>query len=176
MNALLVRLDALSEALGRALAWLMPLLMLLTVAVVLLRYGFDLGAVSLQETVLYLHGAAFLLASGYTLRHNAHVRVDIFYQHLGARRQALVDLTGALLFLLPVVAFIGWSSWSYVAASWAIGETSTDGGLPLVYLQKSLLLVFPLVLGLQGLAEILRATLVLRGEHPETFAEDRGEL
>jgi TRAP-type mannitol/chloroaromatic compound transport system permease small subunit len=104
------------------------------------------------------------------------VRVDIFYQHLGARRQAIVDLAGSVLFLLPVVAFIAWSSWSYVAASWAIHETSTDGGLPLVYLQKSLLLAFPLVLGLQGVAEILRALLVLRGEHPETFAEDRGEL
>lgn len=173
-------IDALNETLGRLLAWALPLMMLLTVAVVVLRYAFGIGANVLQDTVIYLHAALFMLGAAYTLKHNAHVRVDILYNRWPARRRALIDIAGTLLFLLPVAGFIGWMSWDYVLTSWRIGEKSADGGLPFVYALKTLLLLMPALLVLQGLAELARNIAFLSGRHPELYPEpqhhETGEL
>lgn len=180
MLAFVRAMDALSDRLGRAVAWLLVAMVLLSVAVVVLRYSFGVGATALQETVLYLHAAVFMLGAGYTLRHNGHVRVDILNARWSPRRRAWVEVFGTLVFLLPVVAFLFWASWDYVLASWRIGETSTDGGLPFVYVLKSLLLVMPVLLGLQGLAELARHAAFLSGRHPELFPDaqhhEAGEL
>src|SRR3546814_16611277 len=79
-------------------------------------------------------------AAGWVLQRNAHVRVDIFYHHFSSRRQALVDLLGTVLFLFPFCVFLGWASWDYVGNAWHTLEASNEsGGLPFVYLQKSIL-------------------------------------
>ncbi|WP_028117674.1 TRAP transporter small permease subunit [Ferrimonas senticii] len=157
-------IDRVSRWLGNITATLLLLMALLAGLVVLLRYGFEVGSIALQESVLYLHGAVFTLGAGFTLLHQGHVRVDIFYQHWSTRRQAAVDLTGLLLLLLPVLLFFGYSSWDYVMVSWQRWEGSPEaGGLPLVYLQKSLILGLVLALLLQTIAEVGRCITTLSG-------------
>jgi len=128
MERLLKLLDALSDGVGRVVAWLTLFTVLATFAVVVLRYGFGIGAIALQEGVLYLHSAVFLAAAAYTLRHEGHVRVDILYRKLSPRGQAWVELLGTLLLLTPVCAFILVVSWDYVAQSWALHEGSRESG------------------------------------------------
>ena len=107
-------------------------------------------------------------AAAWTLLRNAHVRVDIFYQNFSGRRQALVEIFGTLLFLLPVCLFLGWSSWDYVGNSWATLEQSSEtGGLKFVYLQKSIILVLVVGLVLQGISEIIKAAYLAAGRLPE---------
>lgn len=113
---------------------------------------------------MYMHAALFLLASGYTLKHNGHVRVDIFYRNFSAKTQAWVNLFGTLFLLAPVMIFIGWSSWSYVEASWAIKEVSSEpGGIQGVYLLKSLIPSLVVVMLLQAIAEAIKSLLIVTG-------------
>ncbi len=160
---LAARIDRFSDGLGHTVAWLTLFMVLLTFLVVLLRYGFDTGWIALQESVTWLHACVFMLGASYALRRDSHVRVDIFYQKFSPRGRAWVDLLGSLLLLLPVCLFIFYASWDYVAESWEIGEGSAEtGGLPALYLLKSLLLLMPALLILQGLAHALRAATLLR--------------
>lgn len=155
-------IDRVNETIGRIVAWAALALVLLVFAVVVLRYAFGLGAIFAEEAAIYLHAALFLLAAGYTLLHDAHVRVDLLYRDATPRTKAWIDLLGALLLLLPVCVLLWWVSWPYVAASWAVREASPEAsGIPAVYLLKTLLLVFPVLLGLQGIAMTLHALLVL---------------
>ncbi|WP_460035434.1 TRAP transporter small permease subunit [Methylothermus subterraneus] len=154
--------DGLNEWLGKTLAWLALGMVSVTFAVVVLRYGFNLGWIALQEAAIYMHALLFMLGAAYTLKYDAHVRVDIFYQRFGSKGRAWVDLLGAWLFLIPFCAFVVWSSWDYVLASWAIREGSHEtGGLPLVFVLKSALLGFAGTLLLQGVAQSGKALLVL---------------
>jgi len=166
-------LDAISEWTGRGIAWLTLLMVVITFAVVVLRYLFDMGWIAMQESVTYLHAMVFLLGTAYTLKHEGHVRVDIFYHRFSPRSKALVDLLGTLFLLLPVCIFILIDSWDYVADSWTYLETSSEpGGLPWVYLLKTTLLVMPLLLILQGISKLLQAWLVVSGRRaPEPAPE-----
>ncbi len=124
-----------------------------TAAVVVLRYFFGIGWIWLQETVTWMHGAVFMLAAAYTLARDEHVRVDVFYRDLSPRARAWIDLAGVVLLLLPLCGFLAWYSWDYVAASWRVSETSREsGGLPGLYLLKSVLLVMPALLAMQAIA------------------------
>ncbi len=153
--------------LGRACAWLTMFLVIGTSIVVILRYGFGIGATALQEAVMYAHALVFMGAAAWTLQRGGHVRVDIFYQKFSGRRQALVEVLGNLLFLLPFCLFLGWNSWDYVSASWSTFEKSSEsGGLPLVYLQKSIILVLVISLVLQSVAELIKSSYVLAGKMP----------
>ena len=155
-------IDAFTERCGRILAWLGLGMALLTTLIVVLRYGFNIGSIGAQETVVYLHGCLFMLGVAFTLRHDSHVRVDIFYRRFGPRARAWVDSLGAVVFLLPLCCFIFFISWSYVAESWQIRESSPEaGGLPAVFLLKTLLLLMAANLFLQGVAELLRNALTL---------------
>jgi TRAP-type mannitol/chloroaromatic compound transport system permease small subunit len=146
-------LAGINEILGRALAWLTILMVLITFAVVVLRYAFNLGWISMQESVSYLHALVFMLAAGYAFKHEAHVRVDIFYQNFSARRRAWVNLLGNLLFLIPFAVFILINSFDYVAVSWRIKEASPEtGGLPYIYLLKTVIPAMAVVLLLQAAA------------------------
>lgn len=157
-------LDAFADRTGRAIAWLTLAMVLVEFAVVLLRYAFDLGWIAMQESVTYLHGLVFMLGAAYTLRHQGHVRVDIFYQKRSPRGQAWVNLFGTLFLLLPVSLFIAWIGWEYVADSWQVYEGSREaGGLPGVYLLKTLILLLPALLILQGLSQALRIVLIIAG-------------
>lgn len=158
-----------SEWSGRAVAILTGLMVIVTFAVVVLRYGFDLGWISMQESIVYLHAMNFMIGAAYTLKHDAHVRVDIFYQKFGLRGRAWVDLLGSLLLLLPMCGFILWSSWDYVSDAWSVKEASGEaGGLPWLYLLKSLLLIMPGLLIIQGMALALESLLTLMGR-PEAL-------
>ncbi len=163
MNTLIGVLDRLSAACGRALAWLTPLMVLLTCLVVLLRYLFDTGAIWLQETVMYLHASVFLLGIAWTLQRDGHVRVDILHARLSARARNTIDLLGTLLFLIPVALFVLIWTWPYAVKSWQLLEGSPEvGGIPAVFLLKSLLPLSALLLLLQGVAEALRNIMALR--------------
>ncbi len=164
----LVRLiDASNARFGQACAWLTLFLVIGTAIVVVLRYGFGIGATALQEAVLYGHALVFMGAASWTLQRNGHVRVDIFYQKFSGRRQALVEVLGNLLFLLPLCLFLGFSSWDYVANSWATLEASSEsGGLKFVYLQKSIILVLVVSLVLQGLSDLIKSVYALAGRLP----------
>lgn len=160
-------LGLVNEWIGRSVAWLTLLMVIITFSVVVLRYGFDLGSIAMQESIIYLHALNFMLGAAYTLKHDAHVRVDIFYQKMGPTGRAWVDMLGTLLLLMPVCGFIFWSSWDYVAVAWEVREASGEaGGLPLVYLLKSILLLMPSLLLLQGVVILLKSFLILNGKTP----------
>jgi TRAP-type mannitol/chloroaromatic compound transport system permease small subunit len=155
-------IDKVTDISGRLLAWLGPLMMLMMCIVVMLRYGFDLGTIALQESITYLHGCIFMLGAAYTLKRDGHVRVDIFYRNYSPTARAWINSLGGIIFLLPMCTYIFIISWDYVLQSWQIREVSTEpGGLPGVYLLKALIPLMAINLGLQGLAEIIRDALVL---------------
>ena len=142
--------------LGRTVAWLTLAMVLVTAAVVLLRYVFGVGWIWLQETVTWMHAAVFLLAAAYTLSRDEHVRVDIFFRGMSPRHQALVDSLGVLLLLLPTCGWIAWSAWDYVAASWQVRESSLEtGGLPGLFLLKTLIVITPVLLALEGIGLVV---------------------
>jgi TRAP-type mannitol/chloroaromatic compound transport system permease small subunit len=162
LAALADRIDRLIAAVGRTVAWLALCVVLVQFAVVMLRYVFGIGSIRLSESVLYGHATLFMLASAWTLQVNGHVRVDVFYADAAPRSKALVDLLGALLLLLPFVAVIAWFALPYAARSWALLERSREtSGLPFVYLLKTLIPLFALLLGLQGVSQAIRAARVL---------------
>lgn len=148
---------------GRALAWLMPLLVAICFGLVLARYLFGVASIAVQEVQLWLHSLLFMLGIAYALRHDAHVRVDILHARLGARGRAVVELLGVLLLLLPFCLFTFWISLDYVAESWRIGERSREpGGLPALWLLKALIPATAVLTALQGLARALHALAELR--------------
>ena len=150
---------------GRAVAWLTLAMVLLTFSVVILRYGFNLGWIWLQESVTYMHTTVFMLAAAWAWQTDDHVRVDIFYRNRTPRQQARINLFGALLFVVPFCLFLLLGSWDYVAKSWAARETSREaGGLPLVYLEKSLILLLPLMLLAQATVVIQTSLKTLAGK------------
>ena len=152
-----------TAAIGRAAAWLILIVVTLEFALVVARYLFSLGSIWASETVIYAHAALFLLAAAWTLQTNGHVRVDIFYAEAKPRTKALVDLAGTVAFLLPFAGALLWLSTPYAARSWAIFERSQEAsGLPLVFLLKTLIPVFALLMGLQGVAQIIRSTTILQ--------------
>lgn len=164
----LAAIDAISEWTGRAVAWLTLAMVLATVAVVVLRYAAGVGLIWLQESVNWMHAAVFMLGAAYTLKADEHVRVDVFYRAMSERGRAIVNLAGTLLFLLPLCAFLVVESWPWVAASWRVGERSREaGGLPMLYLLKSLIPLMAALIALQGIAGGVRAVLALRAARPD---------
>lgn len=156
-------IDRFSELIGRAVSWLTFAMIFATFFVVIARYVFGAGWIWIQESITWMHATVFMLGAAYTLRAGDHVRVDVFYKKLSARGQALVDIGGTVLFLLPLCGYLLYESWFYVAQSWQIGESSRDaGGMRGVFLLKTLIPVAAGLLALQGVSEILRAARRLR--------------
>lgn len=157
-------LDALSERIGRLVSWLTLGMVLATVTVVIMRYAAGMGLIWLQESINWMHSLVFMLGAAYTLKADEHVRVDVFYRGMSERRKAVINLAGTILFLLPLCAFLLVESWQYVATSWRIAERSREaGGLPMIYLLKTVIPAMAVLLALQGLSMVLRAGLRLRG-------------
>ena len=151
---------------GHAVSWLTLAMVVLTFAIVFLRYGLNQGWIWLQESVTYLHAMVFMIAAAWAFQADEHVRVDIFYRDRSAHHKAWVNLLGTLIFLLPFSLFLLVIGWQYVAASWAVMETSREaGGLPLVYLLKSLILVLPAMLLLQSYDTARACISTLRTDH-----------
>jgi TRAP-type mannitol/chloroaromatic compound transport system permease small subunit len=162
LAALADRIDRVTRAIGRAVAWGTLAIVLIQLAVVLMRYVLGIGSLWLQETIIYAHAAVFLLAAAWTLQENGHVRVDVFYADAAPRAKAIIDLCGALLLLLPFMLVLFVLSVPYAARSWAIFERSREAsGLPLVFVLKTLIPLFALLLALQGVAQAIRAIDVL---------------
>ena len=165
MRNLANSLERMTAAIGRVAAWLVVIVVALEFALVVARYLFSLGSIWASETVIYAHAALFLLAAAWTLQTNGHVRVDIFYANAKPRTKALVDLLGTVVFLLPFALVLLWLSTPYAARSWAIFERSQESsGLPLVFLLKTLIPVFALLMVVQGVAQIIRSAAILQGQ------------
>ena len=157
-------IDHANDLIGRGISWLTLAMVLITFIVVVLRYVFSIGFVWMQESYVWLHGVVFMVGAGYTLLHEGHVRVDILYRDGSARFKAGVDLFGSLVLLLPVMLMIWFVTWPYVFSSWLRFEESREaGGLPGLFLLKTVILVFCVTLGLQGISLALRSILVLAG-------------
>ena len=159
------RVDRLNAVIGRTAGWLTVAMVVITCVVVVARYFFDAGWIWLQESVTWMHALVFMLAAAWTLGLDEQVRVDVFYRDMSARRRAWVDLLGVLVFLLPLCAFLASKSLDFVIQSWKIGETSREpGGLPYPFipLQKSVILLMPVALTLQGLSLFLKSLRTLR--------------
>ncbi len=178
MNALLAiarRIDDLNERVGRGVLWLVLITTLISAGNALSRYTLNLSSNAWLEIQWYLFAALFLLAAGYTFKHNGHVRIDVLYGHLSERAQAWIDLVGGLLFLLPFTLLMVWLSWPGFAESLLSGEVSSDaGGL----IRWPVRLMIPLgftLLALQGVAEIIKRIAFLRGidllSHEKPVAE-----
>ena len=165
MNAIADIIERFINWCGRAVSWLTLFMVIVTFVVVVLRYLFDTGWIALQESISYMHAAVFLIGAAYTLQQDAHVRVDIFYSNMSPRGQALVNLFGTLLLLLPFCLFLIYSSWDFVSVSWSVREASQEsGGLPFPFpgLMKSFIPVAAGLLSVQGLVIILRSLVTLR--------------
>jgi len=163
IERLCLALDAISNWLGRSLAWLTLCMVIATTLVVVLRYAFDMGAIALQESITYMHGLVFMLGISYALKQDGHVRVDVIYARLNQRHKALVNLFGHVVFLLPLGLTVLISSAQFVINSWRVLEGSSEvGGIPAVFLLKSLIPLMALLLLLQGVSEFLKSLQALR--------------
>src|SRR5262245_65779103 len=157
------RIDRVNSAIGRAAAWLALFVVLTQFLVVMLRYVFGIGSIWLSESIMYGHAALFMLAAAWTLQAGGHVRVDVLYADAAPRTKAWIDLVGALVLLLPFMDVLMWFALPYVARSWRLLEPSREtSGIPAVFLLKTLIPLFALMMALQGLSQAIRAANVLR--------------
>ena len=171
--------DSFSDLIGKTASWCAVLMVVMTFYIVLTRYVFNTGTIAIQESIIYFNALLFLLTTAYTLKQDGHVRVDIFYGPASPRYKAWANMLGGLLLLLPVSVFLLWVSWDYVVEAWRIRETSpVAGGIPYVYLLKTLIVVMPILVILQGLTEILRNFLFLFFEEqaPEIITDPTASI
>ncbi|HHL18538.1 MAG TPA: TRAP transporter small permease subunit [Thiothrix sp.] len=169
MNKLANYIDTLNEKVGKSIAWAVLATTLITFLVVVLRKGFSWGSIAMQESALYFHALLFMVGAAYTLKHNGHVKVDIFYQNFSAKGRAWVNLLGTASLLLPFSLFILWISADYVLVSWQQLEGSREtGGLPLVFILKSFIPLMAILLVLQAIATMLRALSTLNNNNQES--------
>lgn len=171
--SLLVRfaglIDALNERVGRTVYWLVLAMVVISAGNAVSRKAFDLSSNAFLEIQWYLYAAVFLLAAGYTLKHNGHVRIDVVSGRFGARARAWIDLLGGIFFLLPLTSLVLYYAWPYFLLAWQSREISANPGGLIIWPAKALIpLGFALLL-LQGVAEIIRraAFLLSRGPEPE---------
>ena len=146
-----------SDYLGRFFARLMPILLILVMVVVIGRYFFGIGRVDIKELALYVHALIFLGCAGWAYSEDEHVRVDIFYRNASYEYKKLVNLLGLFFFLLPTISVLSYYAIDFVSASWSVKEISTEpGGLNFVYIQKSFIFLFPIVLAFAGIRELYK--------------------
>ena len=157
--------DRFDAYLGRAVAWLVLPMVLIQFALVLSRYVFGISTIWMQESVLYLHAFSFMLGAAAVLLRDRHVRIDLFYGGMSNRQRALVDLAGIAVFLLPAMGLVLAVNLPTAIDAWAVLQGSAEsGGIPGIFLLKSLPVVMALLLILQGFSITVRAVLALRGD------------
>ena len=168
MNALafIIRLiSSLNRLVGHTLAWLSLAMVLICFTVVVQRYAFSMTVLWMQDLYVWRNGAMFTAVAGFALMRDDHVRVDIFYRPAKLRTKAIIDLIGVFIFLLPFCWVVYTYSWNYIARSWLLREGSPNvGGMPGLYILNSFILVFVVLVALQGIAMVARSILVLRGQ------------
>ena len=158
-------INLINKYIGETVSWLTLLMVLVTVLVVVLRYGFSIGFIWMQESVRFMYSAVFLLCGGYTLLNDKHVRVDVLYQNMSKRNKALIALLGSIFLLLPVCFVIFYYSWSYVLNSWEQLEGSIEErGLHLVFIMKTFLWAFAILVSIQSISIITNSILILKND------------
>jgi len=158
-------LDRISRTTGEILSWLTLAMVIVTFVVVIMRYVFDAGLIWLQESVIWMHGAVFMLGAAYTLLLEEHVRVDIFYHKMSARHRGWTDLIGVIVFLLPLCGLLAYKSYDFAIVSWSLHESSREpGGLPypLIPMLKTIVVIMPIAVALQGFSLLLRSLAAIR--------------
>ena len=164
LSAVVRAIDGFNEWFGRIVAWLTLGTVAVCFAVVVLRYVFEFGSICMQELYVWQHALVFMLGAGYTFLHGGHVRVDILYSRMTPRRKAWVALCGTISFLLPWLAILTWFGWPFIHRSWTLLEASGQaGGCQGYFAMKSAILLFALLVAIQGLALAARSVLVLAG-------------
>ena len=142
---------------GKLFALLIPLLLMLMITVVVSRYFFGVGRTDLQELALYVHSLIFLGCAGWAYLEDEHVRVDIIYRNASNNYKRKIDTLGIIFFLIPLVILIGYFSINFVSSSWMVQEASTEpGGLQFVYLQKTIILLLPIVLFFADIEKLIK--------------------
>lgn len=170
-------IDSMNEHIGRFVSWFTLVTVIICFVVVVLRYAFGVGILWLQELYVWSHAIVFMVGAGYTMLHGGHVRVDIFYDRLDVRKKAWTNIFGTIVFLLPWLAVVTYYGFGFFEASYRVDESSPQGGgMPALYVLKSMILVFCFLVGLQGLALIGRSILILKGHAdflpaPEEFTK-----
>lgn len=156
-------INSINRYIGEIISWCTLLMVLITVLVVVLRYGFNIGFIWMQESVRFMYAAVFLLCGGYTLLKDKHVRVDVLYLNLSTKNKAIIDLLGSIFLLLPVCFVIFYYSWSYVINSWEQMEGSIEErGLHLVFLMKTFIWAFAILVSLQSISIIINSCIILK--------------
>src|SRR5262245_59428290 len=175
MRELARRIDAFQERFGRGVSWLSLVMVLVVFGDVLSRYLFRITSGAMQELEWYLFGTLYLLAAGYTLLYDEHVRVDIVYSKLSPRRRAWFDFVLFWVFFFPSCVVVIYAAWPFVRTAWSVWEGSTDpGGLPLRWLLKSMIIAGFALLLLQGISQTIKAFYVAMGW--EAPAPSRSEV
>ncbi|WP_108660854.1 TRAP transporter small permease subunit [Acuticoccus kandeliae] len=175
MEFLATTIDNTNRFIGKVVSWFVILMVLVQFGIVVARYVFGIGNLWAQESIIYMHGFLFTLAAAYTLSEDGHVRVDIFYRGASLRTRSLVNLFGSVFLLIPVSVIIVVSSWNYVANSWRIFEKSMESsGIPAVFILKTAIPVFGILMAAQGVVLALRSLMALRGRAVEPSAHPTG--
>lgn len=158
-------IDWLNERVGRLATWAVLVSCLVSAGNASLRYLLNIGSNAWLELQWYLFAATVMVGAPLVLKVNEHVRVDVVYSRLAPRRQAMIDLFGLVVFLMPAVLLLGWMSLPYVMESWLTREVSSNAGGLIRWPFKVLVPLGCLLLSLQGLAEIVKRVAFLRGEY-----------
>lgn len=161
-------IDRVTDWVGRAVSWLVLAMVVIGAYNAVARYlgrflGVNLSSNLYLELQWYLFSILFLLGAAYAVRHNVHVRVDVWSSRLSLRWRAWINILGTVLFLLPFSLFAIWLSWPSVRNSWAVRETSPDPGGLARYPLKTMILVCFALLVLQGMAELIKEIAKLKG-------------
>jgi len=157
-------ISALNRLVGLTLAWLALAVVLVCFAVVMQRYFLHTTQLWMQDLYVWLSGAMFTGVAGFALLRDDHVRVDILYRPWPVRKKAIADLFGVVVFLFPFLIVVATYGWNFITRSWRLYEGSANiGGMPGLFILKSFILVFCVLVGLQGLAMLARSILVLAG-------------
>ena len=176
--ALLARaIDRFNQTVGMSVAWFATFMVLVQFVVVVLRYVFGYGTVFMQESIIYMHGFLFLLGAGYTLLHDGHVRVDVFYRDASPKKKAIIDLFGTLVLLFPVCITMMIYSWPYMMTSWSILEGSTEtSGIPARFILKTAIVAFLVLIMLQGVSMIIHNIRRILGDEEFPVEEEHEGL
>jgi len=167
-------IDWLNERVGRAVLWLVLLMVLVSAGNAISRYALNLSSNAWLELQWYLFAAVFLLCSGYTLLHNEHIRIDVVSSRLTRRTRAWIDVFGALFFLLPMSVTILWLSWAIFLNAWLSGEISSNAGGLVRWPARLLVPAGFLLLTAQGLSELIKRIAFLRGLIPDPAERHTG--
>jgi TRAP-type mannitol/chloroaromatic compound transport system permease small subunit len=164
-------IDRMNEIIGKGVAWLILLAILVSAANAISRKAFNLSSNAWLELQWYLFGAAFMCAAAYTLKQNEMIRIDIFYGSRSRRTQHWIDLIGHVLFLMPFAVLMTWLLWPYFLQSWRSGQISTNAGGLVIWPARLILFLGFVLLTLQGMSEIIKKIAVMRGliEDPTPF-------